>query len=72
MRQAFRRSEDMVAAWSPDPQDRARYAFADYVQGVRFLAAYGEAKFLATGHGPVLVGGVAGFQDAQVRAGAGA
>nr|WP_040289214.1 MBL fold metallo-hydrolase [Alicyclobacillus hesperidum] len=60
------KTRDFVTAWSQSPEDRYRYRFDVFVQGLHLLSSYKEVEFLATGHGPVLRNQIHDFLNSLV------
>lgn len=48
------KTETFVAGWSQRPEDRSKYRFDRFIQGLQLLLSYTESRYLATGHGPIL------------------
>jgi glyoxylase-like metal-dependent hydrolase (beta-lactamase superfamily II) len=54
------KTAQFIEQWSQSPEDRSKYRFDDFVDGLEKLAHY-DARLLATGHGPVLKEQIADF-----------
>jgi hypothetical protein len=51
---------NFVNDWAKNAEDRTKYRFDVFIDGADKLSAF-DARFLATGHGPVLVGQIQEF-----------
>jgi flavorubredoxin len=55
-----RKVKNFVNDWAKNAEDRTKYRFDLFIDGVDKLSAF-DARFLATGHGPVLNGQIQEF-----------
>ena len=55
------KTRTFIAEWSEHPADRQRYHFDEFMHGLKILASWDRMDVLATGHGPVLTGGITPF-----------
>jgi glyoxylase-like metal-dependent hydrolase (beta-lactamase superfamily II) len=62
------KTREFVTAWSQNQEDRHKYRFDVFVQGLQLLSSYKEIEFLATGHGPVLRTQIHDFLNSLVSA----
>lgn len=54
---------DFVTNWAASPEDRSKYRFDAFVDGLRVLRSFSGPNLLATGHGPVLRDQIPEFLD---------